>query len=183
MSDHIQFLCPTCKAVMEAPVHRAGDKISCRKCGQRLQIPPPERSKTILAPRVCVDSDQPGPPPTVPTPEAAGISKEPITDNRSHRRRDTKTAAAENSAGSQSTADVQGGAGFSIASMITGILGALVSAVSSPAAIASLFIATFLLFLCPCIGIFGSALPVVAYCGVLLGIVLAAVAVITPATH
>jgi hypothetical protein len=35
---------------MDAPVERAGTKINCLKCGQRLQIPPPERAKTILAP-------------------------------------------------------------------------------------------------------------------------------------
>src|SRR5262245_44698166 len=50
MSAYIRFLCPTCKSVMEAPVQSAGHKVHCLKCGQRLQIPPAERARTILAP-------------------------------------------------------------------------------------------------------------------------------------
>ncbi len=62
MSAHIRFLCPTCKAVMDAPVERAGNKINCLKCGQRLQIPPAERATTILAPALGLHkAGKPGP--------------------------------------------------------------------------------------------------------------------------
>ena len=64
MSTHIRFLCPACQAVMEAPVGRAGDKIHCLNCGQRIQIPPAERAKTILAPALNPqDYRQPAPAP------------------------------------------------------------------------------------------------------------------------
>jgi len=76
MSARIRFLCPTCKAVMDAPVAQAGSKTNCLKCGQRLQVPPPERAKTVLAPSLGVDNDQPntdiaaGTPPSNPAPPA-----------------------------------------------------------------------------------------------------------------
>ena len=57
MSAHIRFLCPTCKAIMDAPVQRAGNKINCLKCGQRVQIPSAERAKTVLAPALGVHYD------------------------------------------------------------------------------------------------------------------------------
>ena len=59
MSAHLRFLCPTCQAVMEAPIERAGKKIHCLKCGQRIQIPPPEHAKTILATPLGVQEDPP----------------------------------------------------------------------------------------------------------------------------
>ncbi len=37
----IRFACPTCKAVMNAPDQKAGQKANCPKCGQRLQVPHP----------------------------------------------------------------------------------------------------------------------------------------------
>src|SRR4051794_8833415 len=53
----IRCQCPNCKAIIEAPPDRAGDKIACFRCGQRLQIPVPPLSpittatnKTRLAP-------------------------------------------------------------------------------------------------------------------------------------
>lgn len=58
MSAQIRFVCPTCKDVMVAPVSQAGKKANCPKCGQRLQIPPPERSKTILAASLGVEDDE-----------------------------------------------------------------------------------------------------------------------------
>ena len=62
MNTHIRFLCPACQAVMEAPVGRAGDKIHCLRCGQRIQIPPAERARTILAPTLDPqDYHQPAP--------------------------------------------------------------------------------------------------------------------------
>jgi hypothetical protein len=62
MSAHIRFLCPTCKFVMEAPLASAGNKIACLACGQRLQIPPAQRAKTILAPVVTIPTAQFAPP-------------------------------------------------------------------------------------------------------------------------
>lgn len=38
----IRFRCPTCRKVLKAPDDRAGRKIECPGCGQRLQIPPIE---------------------------------------------------------------------------------------------------------------------------------------------
>ena len=35
----IRFSCPACRSLMEAPTEKAGQKISCLKCGQRLLIP------------------------------------------------------------------------------------------------------------------------------------------------
>jgi hypothetical protein len=70
MSDQIRFLCPTCRAVMEAPVAQAGNKINCLKCGQRLQIPSVERAKTILAPMVAMPAKPAGQPAAAGTPVA-----------------------------------------------------------------------------------------------------------------
>lgn len=61
MSAQIRFLCPTCKSVMEAPIDKAGNKINCLKCGQRLQIPPPEHAKTVLASGLGVHDEVPKP--------------------------------------------------------------------------------------------------------------------------
>src|SRR5262245_32333490 len=46
----IRFACPACKAVLESPDQKAGSKVNCPKCGQRLQIPgaPVSRSRTVL---------------------------------------------------------------------------------------------------------------------------------------
>ncbi len=48
----IRFACPTCKSILEAPDHKAGTKIPCPKCEQRLEIPalavPSARNKTVL---------------------------------------------------------------------------------------------------------------------------------------
>jgi hypothetical protein len=46
---------------MTAPVDRAGDKINCLKCGQRMQVPPAERAKTILSPALGVDGENSAP--------------------------------------------------------------------------------------------------------------------------
>jgi hypothetical protein len=53
----IRFACPSCHAQMEGPDRKAGQKIACLKCGQRLQIP--GHNKTILANLI-------SPKPTVP---------------------------------------------------------------------------------------------------------------------
>jgi hypothetical protein len=45
----IRFSCPRCKSILETPDHRAGDKVECPKCQQRLQVPVPPRTQTVLA--------------------------------------------------------------------------------------------------------------------------------------
>lgn len=84
MSDEIRFLCPTCKAVMSAPIAKGGEKINCLQCGQRLQIPSGERAKTIMAPGLCVnDESNPAPhelaqePPPLPPPLPATPASTP----------------------------------------------------------------------------------------------------------
>jgi hypothetical protein len=47
----VRFQCPACQSVLECPERKAGEKIVCPKCGQRLQIPrpaPPQRNRTVL---------------------------------------------------------------------------------------------------------------------------------------
>ena len=93
MSARIAFLCPTCKATMDAPVESAGLKINCLKCGQRLQIPPAERAKTIMAAGLGIREDgatvpmgneaplptaQIAPAPSAPLPPTAAIAP-PLT--------------------------------------------------------------------------------------------------------
>jgi transcription elongation factor Elf1 len=54
----LKFSCPTCQTVYKASLDKAGKKTNCRRCGQRLEIPVPERNKTILAPLVEAPSQQ-----------------------------------------------------------------------------------------------------------------------------
>src|SRR5690348_13603878 len=44
----IRFACPKCKATIQAPDNKVGAKAPCPKCGQRLQVPAPPASKTLL---------------------------------------------------------------------------------------------------------------------------------------
>lgn len=46
--ERCRFSCPSCSAVLEAPLRDTGTKIHCPRCNQRILIPPPARSKTIL---------------------------------------------------------------------------------------------------------------------------------------
>lgn len=48
----LRFQCPTCQTVNEAPDDHAGGKVLCNSCGQKLQIPVPPKTKTVLAPLV-----------------------------------------------------------------------------------------------------------------------------------
>jgi hypothetical protein len=61
-------MCPRCKSVLESPEQKAGDKVSCPKCQQRLQVPGLPRDKTILAPPVPSPSSpsSPIPPQAIP---------------------------------------------------------------------------------------------------------------------
>jgi S1-C subfamily serine protease len=44
----IRFACPTCHKALSAPDEKAGLKLPCPGCGQRLQIPVPFASRTML---------------------------------------------------------------------------------------------------------------------------------------
>lgn len=44
----IPFACPVCKTNYAVPDENAGRKAECKVCGQRLQVPSPERNKTVL---------------------------------------------------------------------------------------------------------------------------------------
>jgi predicted RNA-binding Zn-ribbon protein involved in translation (DUF1610 family) len=44
----IRFSCPSCKSVLNVPEQNAGSKGPCPKCGQRLLVPRPPRSQTVL---------------------------------------------------------------------------------------------------------------------------------------
>ncbi|HEX3151650.1 MAG TPA: hypothetical protein VHR66_26490 [Gemmataceae bacterium] len=48
----IKFICPVCKTAYTVDDADAGKKDSCKKCGQRLQVPNPQRLKTILGDEV-----------------------------------------------------------------------------------------------------------------------------------
>lgn len=42
----IRFACPTCRVILESPDNSQGQKITCPRCGQRLQIPAPPQPRT-----------------------------------------------------------------------------------------------------------------------------------------
>jgi DNA-directed RNA polymerase subunit RPC12/RpoP len=44
----IRFGCPVCKTALECPDRKAGRKLPCPKCGQRLLVPSPTRNQTML---------------------------------------------------------------------------------------------------------------------------------------
>src|SRR6516162_2874919 len=64
----LRYMCPRCKSVLESPEQKAGDKVSCPKCQQRLQVPGLPRDKTILAPPIPGPSSpsSPIPPQAIP---------------------------------------------------------------------------------------------------------------------
>jgi S1-C subfamily serine protease len=78
----IRFECPVCKQVYELPESQGGQKINCRKCQQRIQVPVPNRARTIMATELPSGPSagapptgvQPGAPPAgqVPPPAPAG---------------------------------------------------------------------------------------------------------------
>jgi DNA-directed RNA polymerase subunit RPC12/RpoP len=66
----IIFACPTCKASYTVNDRSAGEKIDCKTCGQRVQVPSPPRNRTVLgesveptAATVPIDPLPPEPPP------------------------------------------------------------------------------------------------------------------------
>src|SRR5262245_62094913 len=47
-ADELSFRCPTCKAVVRLTVSELGRKVSCSRCGQKVQLPKEHKNKTIL---------------------------------------------------------------------------------------------------------------------------------------
>lgn len=54
----IRFYCPGCQAQLQAQNDQVGTKVQCGGCGQRLQVPPDPRNRTVLG-----SIDPPEPPP------------------------------------------------------------------------------------------------------------------------
>ena len=86
----IRFACPACNAVIKAPADKVGRKVNCPKCGQRLQIPPPPKERTVVAKPL--PAKEPGhtpaapPPPPVPWPAPTkSVNDKPAGDS-SYRR-------------------------------------------------------------------------------------------------
>ncbi len=89
----IRFACPKCKTAYTVNEHNAGKKSDCKVCGQRLQVPAPPRSKTILGevlpstgPAVAPARREPAPRPSFspPPPTAHAPSTGPIRFNCPH---------------------------------------------------------------------------------------------------
>ncbi len=56
----IRFSCPICSSILESPEKKAGLKIHCPKCRQKLQVPIPQQAKTRLG--KLVEPSQPSAP-------------------------------------------------------------------------------------------------------------------------
>src|SRR5262245_22839050 len=69
----IQFVCPVCNSTLKAPPAQAGAKFPCPRCGQRLQVPTPNPSRTVLG-RLAPDPD---PAPAAPAGGPAAPSTSP----------------------------------------------------------------------------------------------------------
>ena len=61
----LRFSCPVCKTAHTAPESEALKKIECASCGQRLQIPPASRAKTMIGETI---PDEPADPPLLVPP-------------------------------------------------------------------------------------------------------------------
>ena len=70
MSSTVRFQCPSCKTLLQASSARAGDKIGCAKCGQRIQVPSP----SAVPPAVAVV------PSAAPAPGDAPLELAPLDD-------------------------------------------------------------------------------------------------------
>src|SRR5690349_5212244 len=44
----IRFACPACQSHLKSPDDKAGAKIACPKCGQKVRVPEPPDSGTVL---------------------------------------------------------------------------------------------------------------------------------------
>jgi hypothetical protein len=71
----IRFACPRCKSVLESPDEKAGGKVNCPKCQQRLQVPVPPRSKTMLGSLLPTSEPPRTPPASPPRPVAVPRGK------------------------------------------------------------------------------------------------------------
>ena len=80
----IRFACPACNAVMNAPDNKAGLKVSCLHCGQRLLVPGPPPG-TVLARLLPLNEPmsipKPARPPHPPSPPKSGYSAPPCAAN------------------------------------------------------------------------------------------------------
>jgi DNA-directed RNA polymerase subunit M/transcription elongation factor TFIIS len=63
----IRFACPTCRSALAVARGKAGEKVACPHCGQRLQVPVP-RDKTLLGEMLPPEVSPAGPAPTPPPP-------------------------------------------------------------------------------------------------------------------
>src|SRR5215218_4585519 len=54
----IRFACPACKTAYTVNDRDAGKKSECKTCGQRLQVPAPQRAKTVLGEALPIDRQQ-----------------------------------------------------------------------------------------------------------------------------
>lgn len=92
----IHFICPVCKAKHTSNDQDAGKKSDCKKCGQRLQVPTPQRAKTILGEESPPTTPEPRPePPAEPPPpkkdyRESDLEYRPEPDDRPRRRRNTR---------------------------------------------------------------------------------------------
>lgn len=56
----MRFRCPACKAILDSPGQRAGAKINCPRCNQRLEIPGPSNlSRTVLGEPIPERNEEP----------------------------------------------------------------------------------------------------------------------------
>ena len=72
----IRFLCPSCKSILDQPDDRAGEKLPCPRCSQRLQVPAaprPPLNKTVLGQQLPAG----GSPPSAPSPAPASAPAPP----------------------------------------------------------------------------------------------------------
>lgn len=88
----LRFACPACNSVMTAPPRKAGHKLNCLKCGQRIQIPSPSPRGTRLA-RPLPPKGPPGAatlpysPPLPPSTPAAPIVDAPQQQQQQQKRK------------------------------------------------------------------------------------------------
>jgi DNA-directed RNA polymerase subunit RPC12/RpoP len=71
----IRYLCPRCQKPLTAQDGEAGAKVNCSSCGQKVQVPLPPASKTMLG-----TLDAAAPIPAVP--RALLVEKEPLPDSQ-----------------------------------------------------------------------------------------------------
>jgi transcription elongation factor Elf1 len=79
----IRFACPVCKTDYTVNDRDAGKKAECKTCGQRLQVPPSQRAKTVLGEVLPGPHVEPTTAPRPSSPRAARpAASEPVTPIR-----------------------------------------------------------------------------------------------------